>query len=75
MGILGKEILSVGFWIREVGQALDRVGLQHMYPLTHILYLQRSCPGFAFSNSVIIFNALVSMLHIMASNYCSFFPY
>ncbi|KAL9253598.1 Gamma carbonic anhydrase 1, mitochondrial-like protein [Drosera capensis] len=26
MGTLGKAIYSVGFWIRETGQALDRLG-------------------------------------------------
>ena len=26
MGTLGKAIYTVGFWIRETGQALDRLG-------------------------------------------------
>lgn len=26
MGTLGKAIYTVGFWIRETGQAIDRLG-------------------------------------------------
>jgi hypothetical protein len=26
MGTLGRAIYTVGFWIRETGQALDRLG-------------------------------------------------
>lgn len=26
MGTLGKAIYTVGFWVRETGQALDRLG-------------------------------------------------
>lgn len=39
MGTLGKAIYTVGFWIRETGQAIDRLGsrLQGNY------YFQEQC--------------------------------
>ena len=39
MGTLGKAIYTVGFWVRETGQALDRLGsrLQGNY------YFQEQC--------------------------------
>ena len=57
MGTLGKAIYTVGFWIRETGQAIDRLGsrLQGNY------YFQEQCnlsvslslsnPRFSISNS------------------------
>ncbi|RWW29535.1 hypothetical protein GW17_00005934 [Ensete ventricosum] len=44
MGTLGRAIYSVGFWIRETGQALDRLGcrLQGNY------YFQEQCKTTSF---------------------------
>ena len=47
MGTLGKAIYTVGFWIRETGQAIDRLGcrLQGNY-----YFLEQSKPLSPISN-------------------------
>lgn len=51
MGTLGKAIYTVGFWIRETGQAIDRLGrgLQGKYYFPEQrTYLQTLTPLYAY---------------------------
>ncbi|CAA6661377.1 unnamed protein product [Spirodela intermedia] len=51
MGTLGKAIYTVGFWIRETGQAIDRLGsrLQGSY------YFQEQCKYHSFLDECVSF--------------------
>lgn len=59
MGTLGRAIYTVGFWIRETGQAIDRLGcrLQGNY------YFQEQCKFYIF-NFVMCRSALVFLFDL-----------